>query len=461
MRNVLFTHTVDRYGLGFWPVTTPVFHIYLVFWTWQFVYGFLLMWQKWKTVYGIKREQIKYFALAAFIGIFGGAGNWLLWYDGIYVPPYLNILVSVYCLLIGYAVLRYKLLDIKIFAARSIFALGYTAFLALPFFIGYLSTNWFNATIVSIIVAACGPGIYRTLISKAENRILASQRGQQAILKQMAFQALTYRDTNRLSRFIVDTCVDKVSIETAYVFLQNQNNKNFIPIAFNRNESLPGPPQIKDNDYLIRTLKSNPGVLNLETISLELGGFRAKTDSYIGLKALSTKLRISLVFPLQSRNIFMGFLALGHKRNKAMYSHDDIEMLALVSYQSALAIANCNYIDEIQELYKKTVTDPLTGCYNRAFYDEYLKGAVKKAHNTVTSLYFIMLDLDRFKEINDTYGHEAGDLVLKALGNFLQGYFRKDDIIVRYGGDEFVITLLNITQGQCESIVKRFLRQFH
>lgn len=459
MGNILFTRTVPRYGLGFWPVITPIFNIYLVFWIWQFVYGFLLLWQGWKTAYGIRREQIKYFALASFIAVFGGAGNWLLWYDGIYIPPYLNILISVYCLLIGYAVLRYKLLNIKIFAVRSVFALGYTAFLALPFCIGYLSTNWFNATIISVIVAAGGPGIYRALISRTENRILAKQRGQQEILKRMAFQTLSYHDVNRLVRFIVDTCVDKVSIETAYVFLQDHDNKNFAPIAFNRSRYLPEPLCIETSHHLIGMLKGDRGILNLETISLEHNGSSDKIASRAALKEFSNRLGVSLVFPFQSRNLLLGFLALGCKCNRAMYSQDDIETLTLLSYQSALAIANCNYLDEIQGLYKKTVTDPLTGCYNRTFYEEYLKRVVNKAHNTGTSLYFVMLDLDKFKKINDTYGHETGDLILKAFGNLCREGFRKDDIAVRYGGDEFVVTLLNLTQAQCEESIKRFLRE--
>lgn len=86
----------------------------------------------------------------------------------------------------------------------------------------------------------------------------------------------------------------------------------------------------------------------------------------------------------------------------------------------------------------KTITDPLTGAYNRAFLEEYLD--LKLNHD---SLAVLMLDLDHFKEVNDTLGHEAGDMVLKEVVKRIEKSVRDDDVIIRMGGDEFLIIMKN------------------
>ena len=95
-----------------------------------------------------------------------------------------------------------------------------------------------------------------------------------------------------------------------------------------------------------------------------------------------------------------------------------------------------------EELRILSITDPLTGCYNRSYLNEHLTSEIKRACRYKHALSMIMCDIDFFKNVNDTYGHQAGDHVLKELIICIKKLFRdKIDWVSRYGGEEFIIIL--------------------
>lgn len=94
-----------------------------------------------------------------------------------------------------------------------------------------------------------------------------------------------------------------------------------------------------------------------------------------------------------------------------------------------------------QRLSALSQKDPLTGAYNRRYFDEQAKVECARAHRYGQALTVLMLDLDKFKQVNDTHGHAAGDEVLKAVVRVGHRTLRKSDVLARYGGEEFVILL--------------------
>ncbi len=97
--------------------------------------------------------------------------------------------------------------------------------------------------------------------------------------------------------------------------------------------------------------------------------------------------------------------------------------------------------NEEEKLYEQSITDPLTGLYNRGFLNEYLEKKLLESERYNFPLSLAMIDIDFFKKINDTYGHLVGDCVLKELSLLLKKYFRGSDMIARYGGEEFVVVM--------------------
>jgi diguanylate cyclase (GGDEF)-like protein len=97
--------------------------------------------------------------------------------------------------------------------------------------------------------------------------------------------------------------------------------------------------------------------------------------------------------------------------------------------------------EKSEELRVMSITDPLTGRYNRRYIEDYLGRELELANRTQDPLTILMVDLDHFKEYNDTYGHIAGDMALKQVGDILMRTVRKTDVVARFGGEEWIICL--------------------
>jgi two-component system, cell cycle response regulator len=127
---------------------------------------------------------------------------------------------------------------------------------------------------------------------------------------------------------------------------------------------------------------------------------------------------------------------------------DEVEVIARI--QSAL-----RYKENFDRLQEMAMKDGLTGVYNHALLIELLGKEYIKAKRKGTNLAFVMLDIDYFKQVNDTYGHISGDIVLKQLCSILQDTVRESDIIGRYGGEEFGIVFPEISPEDVKSICER------
>jgi diguanylate cyclase (GGDEF)-like protein len=108
-----------------------------------------------------------------------------------------------------------------------------------------------------------------------------------------------------------------------------------------------------------------------------------------------------------------------------------------------------------ETLYRLAMFDPLTGLYNRRFAEPCIEAEVLRTQRNGNSLTLLLLDLDKFKEINDRYGHPAGDAALRALGERLKKAVRGSDLAARMGGDEFLLLLSECDVGQLCHVLAR------
>ncbi len=113
----------------------------------------------------------------------------------------------------------------------------------------------------------------------------------------------------------------------------------------------------------------------------------------------------------------------------------------------------------LRQLYEASVRDPLTGAFNREHFDERLKSEVAFSRRHKTNVALAMFDLDHFKKINDTYGHQAGDRVLVDVAAAVERGLRTEDVFARYGGEEFAVVLRGIDLAGAGRVGER-LRSF-
>lgn len=141
--------------------------------------------------------------------------------------------------------------------------------------------------------------------------------------------------------------------------------------------------------------------------------------------------------------------------NRNAPSHHD-EIVHMLLKSTGIALAKQMNIDELTNA---ATRDPLTGCYNRREFERQIKNAVaaSKRHNSDLSVF--MFDIDHFKKVNDTYGHQAGDMVLKAVAELVQRNMRTHDILARYGGEEFIAVLPSTEKREAIELAERLRKK--
>lgn len=129
------------------------------------------------------------------------------------------------------------------------------------------------------------------------------------------------------------------------------------------------------------------------------------------------------------------------------------QLAMTVAEHIGLALANLKLRETLKN---QTIRDPLTGLFNRRYLAETVEREIERASEQEKSLGLIILDVDHFKRFNDTFGHQAGDLVLQAVSKLLTRSIRSVDFACRYGGEEFIVILrdasLNMTQARAEKL---------
>jgi diguanylate cyclase (GGDEF)-like protein/PAS domain S-box-containing protein len=141
--------------------------------------------------------------------------------------------------------------------------------------------------------------------------------------------------------------------------------------------------------------------------------------------------------PMAAQGETLGVLYLSFME-KGQLTRAKQQLAVTVARQISLALANIKLYESLQH---QSIRDPLTGLFNRRYLEESLTREIHRASRDRQSLGIIMLDVDHFKRFNDTFGHDAGDAVLRELGLFLKKYIRSSDIACRYGGEEFMLIL--------------------
>jgi diguanylate cyclase (GGDEF)-like protein/PAS domain S-box-containing protein len=145
-----------------------------------------------------------------------------------------------------------------------------------------------------------------------------------------------------------------------------------------------------------------------------------------------------LCIPILAQGETLGLLHLQATDEAPELNSSELSFKTTFAAQVGLSIANIRLREALRT---QSVRDALTGLYNRRYLEEVLEREVRRAARAAQSLGVLMIDLDHFKNFNDTYGHDAGDAVLRETGSSLSRGIRAEDFVCRFGGEEFVVIL--------------------
>jgi diguanylate cyclase (GGDEF)-like protein/putative nucleotidyltransferase with HDIG domain len=196
------------------------------------------------------------------------------------------------------------------------------------------------------------------------------------------------------------------------------------------------------------TLKSGQGLQGwVARNRRSLVNARPSSDLEAAGSSLPTALQSALVCALVFEDRVIGTLAVYHTV-PSFYQEDHRRLLDRVCEQAAAVINNAIVHEQTHEA---SLTDPLTGLPNSRFMVTHLSGELARAARLNTEVSLLVLDLDDFKEINDTYGHHVGDRALRDVAQVLRAVIRPYDICVRYAGDEFIVVLAGCGRDEAEN----------
>ena len=160
------------------------------------------------------------------------------------------------------------------------------------------------------------------------------------------------------------------------------------------------------------------------------------------------------LLPLYRNSKLLGSLNLGSYQHGRFSKNDATDFLEHL----AAVLATCLDTTIAQEKLKQAgLTDSLTGVNNRRFFDQRLNEEISRAQRLHTSVSCLFIDIDHFKAINDNFGHETGDMVLKKVAELIRAQLRNIDVVARYGGEEFAVLLEQSGQDWAEEVAERIL----
>lgn len=256
------------------------------------------------------------------------------------------------------------------------------------------------------------------------------------------FKALTvYEPLRSVAGMVVDGTLGIMGAENCALYIRADADKPVLSLygSQGQNQEVFAPLLPADADWVDRHLRTPDGgftPLVAPDIFAELFGRRA------GLGAV-----------LFRKDQLLGLLIV--MSEDITYGPLELDRFMSVAGMAALSLQNVLLHEEIE---KRSITDQLTGLYNHRHFQQILEQEFVRARSSRANLALIMIDLDYFKELNDTYGHLLGDMFLRRVGEAVRSAVRESDIPARYGGDEFALVLPGTTKAGAEVVAQKIFK---
>jgi len=348
-------------------------------------------------------------------------------------------------LVIGYAIMRYRLLDIKLLIRKglvySLISVFITAsFLLMLFGVNYFLRGWnTSANLAAIFAMALLMAWLFNPLRVAIQRIVdkmfyGESYDYRRMVLSFAQRMGSVLDLSELAEAILRPLTKAVGANQATLLLSNDGD--FLSQFAER--LVEGEPIT-----LIKLVKDSPIINWLTREDKPLS--RELIDVAPEFKELSEVERksldgpgIGLLFPIKSKGNLIGILALSKKQSGGSYSTDDMDLLVTVASEAGVVMENAQLYAKAKE---RAHTDELTGLFNHRYFHERLDEEISRCSRFGDIFSLLFLDMDLFKAYNDIYGHLAGDDMLKQIGQYIKNSVRGIDMAFRYGGDEFTVIL--------------------
>jgi diguanylate cyclase (GGDEF)-like protein len=246
---------------------------------------------------------------------------------------------------------------------------------------------------------------------------------------------------------VLERLVAVLEIDAGAIFTYDERNNELVR---NAQRNVPGPlPARLLVDAMAPTALGRATAAR--TPQLVRDAFAASLESDEDRVLRTWGFHTLLCYPLLSGKRISGALQLMGRRTNAIGT-EGLALLAALADELALALQNAVVFERLSTM---AVTDGLTGLHNRRFCEEFVRKHISAAERTRRQCGFLLLDVDHFKNFNDTFGHAAGDKILRGVAGVLLASIRAADLAGRYGGEEFMVALPNADLATATTVAER------
>ena len=262
-------------------------------------------------------------------------------------------------------------------------------------------------------------------------------------------KAMNYiSDLKKLLQYILKQAIDIASAEKGSLMLYDIESNLLNIRVLAGLEDTEYQDKVNNNEIKCRSFKPGEGIAGRVYLNSQPMIVNNIREDNLFIESETSFVRSIACIPMVVYNDVIGVINVTNKKNGKEFTDQDIRMLKAVADQAAVAVNKA-------QLYDMAVTDSLTGLYVRRYFMVKLQEEIYRAERYDKILSVIMADLDRFKNINDTYGHDVGDRALETISHFLQKNIRDVDAIARYGGEEFVMLIPDADKESAFSLAER------
>jgi diguanylate cyclase (GGDEF)-like protein len=262
-------------------------------------------------------------------------------------------------------------------------------------------------------------------------------------------KAMNYiSDLKKLLQYILKQAIDVASAEKGSLMLYDLESDRLNIRVLAGLEDIDYQDKVNNNEIKCRSFKPGEGIAGRVFLNAQPMIVNNIREDSLFIESDTSYVRSIACIPMVVYNDVIGVINVTNKKNGKEFTGQDIKMLKAVADQAAVAVNKA-------QLWDMAVTDSLTGLYVRRYFMVKLQEEIHRAERYDKIISVIMADLDRFKDINDTHGHDVGDRALEAISQFLQKNIRDVDTIARYGGEEFVMLIPDADKESAFSLAER------
>lgn len=379
-------------------------------------------------------------------------GYWDL--AGVAYPDWLNqvepLVFLFFPLAIFLAIYRYRLFDLELVVRRSLVFGALSTCLLLAFYGalgagGAILSRLVEGSVSSTVVIAAATLVLGLLFSPLrrfiENRIERYVFPERTALRERLTRMV--RDLPGAGQLpamagtLVSDVVEVFGVEGAALFLSDRNSELLVARAAEKMEGMSEGFLVPKSDPLIELL--------VQRDSATPAPLWPQAEFFAGrLRSMGAELAV----PIGREETLTGVLVLRAKKDGSRFRAEEIELLDLLAHHVATVLENAH-------LFESATFDGLTGLLRREAIESELARELERAQRYSRPLTVAMIDIDRFKRVNDDYGHLAGDLLLRRVASVIERNVRSTDILGRFGGEEFLLLLPESDTEAARSVVEK------